>query len=253
MRVIADNLNALNPVVFQALNDLDSGPIQDLALQCQKAGAHFVDLNPGYLSKGREDRMAFLVEAVQSVTDLGLILDSPNPRILAKGLAACQGKGILNALTLEENKLNEILPLAVEYGTPLVLLLLDAHSRPPNTLEEKIALAVELRERAVTAGVPEELLLFDPLMPHLSWPDASAHIQAAMAFVRLSSSGALFNQEVKTVIGLSNLRSGYNRGGVFPLEKTCLTLLAGAGLSHVLMNVLRPELGEELSKIHQVI
>jgi 5-methyltetrahydrofolate corrinoid/iron sulfur protein methyltransferase len=252
VKVIADNLNVLNPVVFQALNQLDPEPIQTLALQCRKAGADFIDINPGYLPKGREDRMGFMVEAVQAVTDLGLVLDSPNPRVLARGLTVCRGKAIINALTLEENKIGEILSLAVEHGSPLILLLIDDHSRSPNSLEEKIALAVELRERAVTAGIPEGLLLFDPLIPHLSWPDASAHIQAAMAFIRLSSSGALFNQEVETVVGLSNLCSGYKQGGSLPIEKTCLGLMAGAGLSHVLMNVLRPELGDELRRIRQL-
>jgi 5-methyltetrahydrofolate corrinoid/iron sulfur protein methyltransferase len=253
MKIIADNLNALNPEVYQAIQNIDPGPIQALALQCREAGADFIDINPGYLPKGREDRMGFMVEAVQAVTDLGLVLDSPNPRVLARGLAVCRGKAIINALTLEENKINEILPLAVEHGTPLILLLLDDHSRPPNTLEEKIALAVALRERAVAAGLSEELLIFDPLMPHLSWPDASAHIEAGLAFIRLASSGALFNQEAETVIGLSNLHSGYKHSDSLLLEKTCLSLMAGAGLSHVLLNVLRPELGKEISRIRQLI
>ena len=36
-------------------------------------------------------------------------------------------------------------------------------------------------------------------------------------------------------------------------EETCLSLLAGAGLSHVLVNVLRPELRTWLSRIDQMI
>jgi 5-methyltetrahydrofolate corrinoid/iron sulfur protein methyltransferase len=252
MKIIADNLNALNPRVYRALEQLDPEPVQTLALQCLKKGAHYIDINPGYLSKAREDRMAFMVEAVHSVCDLGLVLDSPNPKVLAKGLAACQGRAMINALTLEEEKLDQILPLAVEYDCPLVLLLLDARSRPPHTLEEKIALAVELREKAVAGGVREELLIFDPLMPHMRWPDAREHFKAALAFIRLASSGVLFNQVAETVVGLSNLRSGYNRAASLPLEKTGLSFMAGAGLSHVLMNVLHPELAEELARVRQL-
>ncbi|MBA4394513.1 MAG: dihydropteroate synthase [Desulfobacca sp.] len=253
MIVIADNLNALNPRVSEALKKLDPKPIQELALQCTKAKADLIDINPGYLSKGQEDRIDFLIEAVQEVSSLGLILDSPNPRILAKGLAACKGRAILNALTLEEKKLKEVLPLAVEYQTPLVLLLLDECSMPPTTLEGKIALAIELRERAITAGLAEELLLFDPLLPHRSWPGASSQIKALIESVRLLSSGALFNKPVRTMIGLSNLCSGQSKRETFPLEETCLNLLAGAGLSHVLANVLRPEVQIWLNRIHQVI
>ena len=252
MKIIADNLNALNPVVARAMDKGDPGPIQELALKCLKAGADLIDINPGYLPKGREGRMAFMVEAVQEVTDRGLVLDSPSPGILAKGLAACRGKAIINALTLESVKIKEILPLAVEYNSPLILLLLDDRSRPPNTLEEKIALAMELRGRAVEAGVPEERLIFDPLMPHLSWPDASAHIQADLSFIRLASSGVLFNREAETVVGLSNLHSGYKQEESFQMERTCLALLAGAGLGNVLINMFRPELIGELKRVRQV-
>ena len=110
MIIAADNLTGANPVVAQALRDLDPAPIQDLARRCAAAGARVLDLNPGYLSRRLEDRMAFMVTAVQEVTTLPLILDSPNPRVLAGGLAVSRDRPILNAVTLEEHKLEEILP-----------------------------------------------------------------------------------------------------------------------------------------------
>ncbi len=129
MILAADNLHALNPVVSEALKRLDPHPIQELARRCALRGVEFIDINPGYLSRRHEDRMAFMVEAVQEATSLRLILDSPNPRLLALGLAVCRDKPLLNALSLEPHKLQEILPLALEHGTPLVLLLMDQRSR----------------------------------------------------------------------------------------------------------------------------
>lgn len=100
MIIAADNLTGANPVVAEALGELKPQPLQDLARRCAGAGAKILDLNPGYLSRRREDRLAFMVEAVQAVTDLPLMLDSPNPRVLARGLAVCRDKPILNAVTL---------------------------------------------------------------------------------------------------------------------------------------------------------
>jgi cobalamin-dependent methionine synthase I len=250
--IAADNLNALNPKVAEALNNLDPKPIQEIALACVQAQADLLDINPGYLSKTQEDRIIFLVETVQEVTSLDLILDSPNPRILAKGLAACRRKPILNALTLEEKKLKEILPLAVEFKTPLVILLLDEHSIPPKTLEGKLALAIELRERALSAGMAEEDLIFDPLLPHRSWPDALSQIKALVEMVRLLSTGALFNLPAKTMVGLSNLCSGRERIESFPMEEVCFYLLSGAGLSHCLANVLRPVVVNWINQIQHL-
>ena len=39
MIIAADNLTGANPVVAQALRDLDPAPIQDLARRCAAAGA----------------------------------------------------------------------------------------------------------------------------------------------------------------------------------------------------------------------
>ena len=128
--IAADNLQVLNPAVARALQNLDPHPLQELARRCEQAGAQILDLNPGYLSPRQEDRMAFMVEAVQQVTRLRLMLDSPSARVLARGLAACEQPPILNACTLEAEKLREILPLAAAHQTDLVLLLLDSRSFP---------------------------------------------------------------------------------------------------------------------------
>jgi len=249
MIVAADNLTGANPAVAQALRDLDPHPLQDLARRCQAAGAHLLDLNPGYLSRRHEDRMAFLVEAVQEVTSLPLILDSPHPRVLAQGLKACRETPILNAVTLEEEKLREILPLARDHGTPVVLLLLDERSFPSPTLEGKVALALELRERALAAGLTEEQLIYDPVLPNLSWPDAMSQAGEAVKLVRSLASGVVLGQPARTMAGLSNLRSGLRRHYPPDLEYTLLALLAGAGLSLALLDVLQPGSQEAVSTV----
>jgi len=235
--LIADNLHALNPVVASAMQRLDPKPIQELVRQCENAGAELIDINPGYLSRQKEDRMEFLVEVVQETTSAGLVLDSPNPRLLARGLSACRSKPTLSALSLERSKLDEILPLAVEYHTRLVILLMDERSFVPMTVEEKLALALELRERALSAGMAGEDLIYDPVLPNLTWDDAYTRVAEDIKTVRLLASGAVFQEETQTMSGLSNLRSGARERFRPEVELTCLSLLAGAGLSHALVNV----------------
>jgi 5-methyltetrahydrofolate corrinoid/iron sulfur protein methyltransferase len=249
----ADNLQALNPAVARALEDLDPQPLQDLARRCEQAGARLLDLNPGYLSPRREDRMVFMVEAVQQVTTLPLLLDSPSARVLAKGLAACARRPILNACTLEEKKLREILPLAAAQQTDLVLLLLDQHSFPAATLEGKITLALELRSQALAAGLKDSQLIFDPVLPNLSWPDAFAQVGAGIKTVRLLADGAIFQEEARTMVGLSNLRSGLRRCHPSRVEEACLGLLAGAGLTVALADVLLPGLMETVRFINRMV
>jgi 5-methyltetrahydrofolate corrinoid/iron sulfur protein methyltransferase len=253
MLLAADNIQALNPVVSDALRILDAKPIQELALTCEKKGAHLIDLNPGYLSRRNEDRMAFLVEAVQEVTSLRLILDSPNPRVLAKGLEVCRDTPLLNALSLEPQKVQEILPLAASHGTGLVILLMDEHSFTPPSTEEKIALALELRELSLAAGIKDEDLIFDPVLPNLSWDDAYPRISEDVKTVRLLASGAIVQEPCKTMVGLSNLRSGRTERYSPAIEQHCLALLAGAGLHLALANVLRSEVMDTLELVNRMV
>jgi 5-methyltetrahydrofolate corrinoid/iron sulfur protein methyltransferase len=248
----ADNIQGLNPAVAEAMEKLDPEPIKRLALRCQEAGADYIDINPGYLSKRKLDRMAFLVETIEAAVSLPVILDSPHPEILAKGLAACRKTPIINALSREERKVNEILPLAAEAKTRLVILLMDERSFTPPTLEEKIALAIELRELALLAGIKHEDLIFDPVLPNMSWDDAHLRISEGLKTVRLLSTGAIFEEPAATMVGLSNLRSGH---AAFPpeVESTVLTLLAGAGLDIALANALRPNVREAREWIGRMV
>lgn len=242
MILAADNIQPLNQRVAEAIARLDPEPIIEIARRAERAGAAFLDLNPGPLSKRQEDRMAFLVETVQEATSLGLILDSPNPRVLAAGLDVARRKPILSALTLEPAKLAEIAPLAAARETDLVALLLDERSMPPADLEGKLAAAVELRERAMAAGLAPERLIFDPVLPSLSWPDASAQAAAGVETVRLLASGALFQEPARTMAGLSNLRSGMRGRVPIRVEAVFLAMLAGAGLRYALVDVFQEEL-----------
>jgi 5-methyltetrahydrofolate corrinoid/iron sulfur protein methyltransferase len=242
MLLAADNIHAMNPTVADALRRLDPGPIVELTRVCERNGAQLIDLNPGYLAPRHEDRMQFLVETVQEVTSLRLILDSPNARVLARGLAACKDTPILNALSLEPQKLQEILPLAAEHGTDLVLLLMDARSFTPRSTEEKISLALELREYALSAGMNQESLIFDPVLPNLSWDDAFLRIAEDIKTVRLLASGAILQEPARTMVGLSNLRSGQSSAFPAEIDRVCVTLLAGAGLHIALANAITPAL-----------
>jgi 5-methyltetrahydrofolate corrinoid/iron sulfur protein methyltransferase len=250
--IAADNLHVLNPMVAKALQSLKPHPIQEMARRVEQAGAQLIDINPGYLAPRHLDRMAFMVEAVQKVTQVSLILDSPNARALAWGLEVCQKPPILNACTLEDEKLREILPLAAAHQTDLVLLLLDARSFPAVTLEGKITLAVELREFALAAGLKDEQLIFDPVLPNLSWPDAWEQTRAVVKTVRLLAGGEILQTPAKTMVGLSNLRSGLRHTYPVRVEEAALGVLAGAGLQIALVDVLQPGLMEAVRVINQV-
>ena len=132
-----------------------------------------------------------------------------------------------------------------------MLLLLDARSFPAAGLEGKITLALELREHALAAGLTDAQLIFDPVLPNLTWPDAWAQVGEVVKAVRLLHGGELWGEPARTMAGLSNLRSGLRHTYPVRVEEAALALLAGAGLGLALVDVLQPGLMETVRLIKQ--
>ena len=173
--------------------------------------------------------------------------------MLAQGLAVVNNPPILNACTLEEEKLREILPLASAHRADLVLLLLNARSFPAPSLEGKITLALELRAHALAAGLTDAQWIFDPVLPNLTWTDAWAQVGEVVKAVRLFNGGELLGEPTRTMVGLSNLRSGLRHSYPLRVEEAVLGVLAGAGLGIALADVLQPGLMETVRVINRVV
>ncbi len=240
MIIATDNINAMNPLVSHAMASLDAAPIRHLALKLERAGAQLIDINPGHLSARKLDRMKFLVETVQEASGPGLILDSPDPKVIAAGLESCDTAPLISAVTPDKKVMDGIVPLAVEKDAQLVVLVLNDVSMPPASIDEKISIALEVAEYTAGLGLPRENLVFDPVLPNLSWPDFFPLLGESIKMVRMLSIGEIFGEPRKTIAGLSNLLSAQRNMPHPPgIEETTLAALAGAGLSIVLCNILR--------------
>lgn len=150
---------------------------------------------------------AFLINTVQEATGLQLCLDSPAPEVLEAGLSFCRKKPIINGFSLEPHKLDKILSLAVQYGTEIVGFLLSSASKVPHDLDERLSLASALAEEARTAGLAPDQLIIDPVVVPIPWDDGSRQARDVLSCIRLLPE--LLGFPVKTIVGLSNLTSGF--------------------------------------------
>ena len=79
------------------------------ALAQVEAGAHMLDVNAGIPMADEPAILAEALKIVQSITDLPLSIDSSIVAALEKGLAAYQGKALVNSVTGEEERLEVVL------------------------------------------------------------------------------------------------------------------------------------------------
>ncbi|NCU27379.1 methyltetrahydrofolate cobalamin methyltransferase, partial [Candidatus Nomurabacteria bacterium] len=91
-------------------------------------------------------------------------IDSPNPLAIKAGLRANKnGKPIINSITGERERLEAILPLAVEYNTGIIALCMDDNGMP-ETADERIGIARTLIKELTAAGIALEDIYIDPMI-----------------------------------------------------------------------------------------
>lgn len=147
----------------QALVENNMDYVKQLALRQVAWGADVLDVNVGHPQIDEAAVIPFVVEAVRSVVDVPLCIDSNDPKILAAGLNAATGKPLVNSVNGEEKQLASVLPLVKERGAAVLGLTIGENGIPA-TAEERLAVAGHIIERAAKMGIPVEDIIIDPLV-----------------------------------------------------------------------------------------
>ncbi len=241
MIIVADNIRITNQTIEKAINGMDPQPVRELADRCVAAGAEAIDINSGPLTRDPEKKMEFLVSVVQEVSDLPLMLDTTNPKALEAGLRVCKNKAIINGFSLEHAKLEFILPLAKRYNADIIGYLLYPNSNVPSDGAERLNVALELFSEYNKAGIDNECLIIDPIVPPLIWQNGNFQSMEILSVIRTLPD--LLGFDVRTIGGLSNLTAGKGAGDKkLLMERVYLPMLLEAGLSMILMDMFHEEL-----------
>jgi 5-methyltetrahydrofolate--homocysteine methyltransferase len=158
----------LNPTgikkLGQALVERNMDYVKHLAKRQVDWGADVLDVNVGHPQIEEAEIIPLVVEAVQSVTDVPLCIDSNEPKILEAGLNAIKGgKPLVNSVNGEEKQLAAVLPIVKARGAAVIGLTIADEGIPP-TAEGRLAAAAKVIERAAKIGIPIEDIIIDPLV-----------------------------------------------------------------------------------------
>jgi 5-methyltetrahydrofolate--homocysteine methyltransferase len=146
-----------------ALEQNNMDYVKELAKRQVAWGADALDVNVGHPGIDEIAMMAKVVEAVLSVVDVPLCIDSNEPKILEAGLKLAPGKPLVNSVNGEEKKLSTILPIVKDRGAAVIGLTIGDEGIPA-TAEKRLAAAGLIIERATRIGIPIEDIIIDPLV-----------------------------------------------------------------------------------------
>jgi 5-methyltetrahydrofolate--homocysteine methyltransferase len=162
--IIGERINPTGRKIFQdQLRRGDLSRIETDVAQQVAGGAMMLDVNMGAPLCDEVALMTQAVRLIQSLCDLPLCLDSSIVEVLGAGLAAYEGKALVNSVTAEDGRLDAILPLVARHGAAVIALPNDEEEIP-----EEPARRLELARKIVDVatgkyGIPIEDIVFDPL------------------------------------------------------------------------------------------
>ena len=217
----------------QALAEKDMAYVLREAIAETEAGAHVLDINVGVPGLDEPAILQEVVEAVQSVTDLPLQIDTSDPIALERALRHYNGKALVNSVNGKEESMTAVFPLVAKYGGVVVALTLDERGIP-GTPQGRLAIAKKILARGAEYGLGPSDFLIDVLCLAASADSTSA--------ATILESLRLVREElgVATILGVSNISFGLPARPL--LNSTFYALALGQGLSAAIINPLSSEM-----------
>ena len=232
--IIGERINPTGKKKLKAaLTEGDVAYVLREAVAQAEAGAHILDVNVGVPGIDEPTVLDETVQAVQSVTDLPLQIDTSDPIALERALRHYNGKALINSVNGKKESMDAVLPLVAKYGGAVVALTLDEAGIPP-TAEGRLAIAKKILARGAEYGLTPADFIVDVLCLAVSAEAESANIiLESMRRVR----GEL---GCRTCLGVSNISFGLPARPL--LNATFYTMALAHGLSAGIVNPLADDM-----------
>jgi 5-methyltetrahydrofolate--homocysteine methyltransferase len=233
--IIGERINPTGRKIFQL--QLRNGDLSRVEIDVKEqadGGAMLLDVNMGAPLADEAALMTRAVTLIQELTDLPLVIDSSIVEVLEAGLAAYQGKALVNSVTAEDDRLEAILPLVKKYGAAVIGLPNDEEEIP-----EDPARRVELARKLIHIATERyKIAIEDIVIDPLAMPVGAdtGHPTRTLETI------ALIKEEfgVNTTLGASNVSFGmpdrHSIGAAF------LPIAISHGLTSAIMDARSPQI-----------
>lgn len=236
MILIGENIHVISKIVREALIKRDENFVLDLINAQNKMD--YIDLNVGPAKSDLVEVLPWLAKIIQNNSECGISFDTTNSEEMKKGLEVFKGKTFINSISLDDERIEKIGGLAVEYGSNLIALTLSKANGIPKDADGRLEIAFNVYEKCLEKGIDNEKLFFDPLILPIC-VDQSQGIEAINTIKMIKES---FDPPVKTVIGLSNVSNGCPKDLRPLINRVYASLAFGAGLDAAIIDAKDDEL-----------
>ncbi|MEO8968411.1 MAG: dihydropteroate synthase, partial [Solirubrobacteraceae bacterium] len=226
--IIGERINPTGRKVFA--QELRAGNIDTVtadALTQVQAGADMLDINAGIPLVDEPELLKSMLRAAQAAVDAPICIDSSVIEALQAGLSVYEGRALVNSVTAEDERLDEILPLVARHGAAVIGLAND-ETGIPETPAKRLECARKIVSAAHDHGIATEDVIIDPLaMTVGAATDAVTTTLATISLIRDELG-------VNMCLGASNVSFGLPQRHV--LNAGFLPMAMAAGLTSAIMS-----------------
>jgi len=206
------------------------------------SGAKYLDINVDevhYDLETQKRAMRWAIDIVQESSQVPPSIDSSNSEIIAAGLSEYDGragKPLVNSLSLERP---EVLDMAKEYDTRVIVLATGAAGMPEND-DQRVENANSIIETALSGGIPKDDIFCDAVVFPISVdPQYGNHYFNAVSRIRAEFGNLHIG------MGLSNVSFGMPNRKL--INQTFIRLAIDAGIDSGLIDPIQTRLEDVLS------
>lgn len=233
--IIGERINPTGRKAFQ--EQLRAGDLsaveKDVADQIA-GGAMMLDVNMGAPLVDEAALLAESVRMIQRLTDMPLCIDSSVVEALDAGLAAYEGKALVNSVTAEDERMELILPLVKKYGAAIIALPNDDKEIPEDP-QRRFELTQYLVDTATSKyGIPIEDIVIDPLAMPIG-ADSQMVVRTLETIELIADKIG-----VNMTLGASNVSFGMPDRHT--LNSVFIPMAMGAGLTSAIMDARTPQI-----------
>jgi 5-methyltetrahydrofolate--homocysteine methyltransferase len=237
--LIGERINPTGRRIFQ--EQLRAGDLsaieRDVKAQVE-GGADVLDINMGVPLTDEAELLVKAITMVQELTDLPICIDSSVVEALEAGLAAYNGRALVNSVTAEDERLAAILPLVKKHDAAIIALPNDADEIPMQA-DKRIELTRKIIEVATQEyGIAAADIVIDPLAMPIG-ADTTVVNTALETMQRIRSEFG-----VNMTCGASNVSFGMP--GRHTLGAAYLPMAMTAGLTSAIMDSRTPAIVESV-------
>jgi 5-methyltetrahydrofolate--homocysteine methyltransferase len=244
--IIAERINMTRSKIKEEVWNRNAEYVAEQAKRQAEAGATHIDVNAGGDPSKEVDDMKWLTEVVSGATELPLSFDSSSPEALRAGLDLCNRAGtIINSITNEKERVENVLPLVKEYNTGVVCLSMD-DSGMPEDFEGRMRCTRDLAKLLEASGVGLDRAYFD----HLVRPASTNPGQGRMVLDAIRTTKEEF-PAAHIALGLSNISFGLPVRN--NLNRAFLAMLIAAGCDGAIVDPCEPGMVNTLCSAQAVL